>query len=217
MRYVKNKMNPLSLEELLNFIVEGRDPPTNSITITFDDGYKDFYTSAYPILKKFEIPAAVFLATGFISSSDIEEVKNHLGSGLMLSWLDIESIADDDLIRFGAHTQTHGNLSKLSREIAESEILTSKHKVEEHTLYPCNLFAYPFGYYNDDVKELIRYIGFKCALTTNPGRVSASSDLFELGRIEVVDDSPEFMFILPELPYTFVSLYLIIWKRSGYV
>jgi len=71
MAYISKKYNLLSLKELTEILKKNQSPPSKSIVITFDDGWRDNYQNAYPIMKKYNIPAAIFLATDFIDSDNL--------------------------------------------------------------------------------------------------------------------------------------------------
>lgn len=71
MRYLSEAYNPVSLERIAQHIQEGTSLPPKAIAVTFDDGYRDNYENAYPILKKYGIPATMFLATSYIGTGDI--------------------------------------------------------------------------------------------------------------------------------------------------
>ena len=66
LQYLAKHCNVMTFDDLYNAINKDGKLPKNSTIITFDDGYKDNFTVAYPILKKFDIPATIFLTTGFI-------------------------------------------------------------------------------------------------------------------------------------------------------
>src|SRR3990170_2672732 len=68
-QYIKHRMTPISLGELTQRIAAGRKLPPKAIALTFDDGYEDNYTNAYPVLKQYGVPATIFLITGFVGSS----------------------------------------------------------------------------------------------------------------------------------------------------
>jgi len=68
-QYIKTRMTPISLGELTQRIAAGRPLPPRAIAVTFDDGYEDNYTNAYPVLKQYGVPATIFLITGFVGSS----------------------------------------------------------------------------------------------------------------------------------------------------
>lgn len=68
MRFLRRAMLPLSLRDVVAAVQQGRGLPPRSVVVTFDDGYLDNFTVAYPILRKYEIPATVFVATGFVQT-----------------------------------------------------------------------------------------------------------------------------------------------------
>jgi peptidoglycan/xylan/chitin deacetylase (PgdA/CDA1 family) len=71
MKYLQSTHEIISLEKLIQAVTEKKTLPKKTAIITFDDGYKDNYTEAYPILKKYKIPATIFVTTGHIETDDI--------------------------------------------------------------------------------------------------------------------------------------------------
>lgn len=68
LHFIKEKMNPVSLEDIVSFVNGKKDIPDRAVAVTLDDGYMDNYTNAFPLLKQYGIPATIFLATGFIDN-----------------------------------------------------------------------------------------------------------------------------------------------------
>ncbi len=71
MRFLRDVMHPIPLTELAERVRQGEHPPPGSIAVTFDDGYRDNFTRAHPILMKHRIPATIFVATAFIESKEV--------------------------------------------------------------------------------------------------------------------------------------------------
>ena len=124
----------------------------NVVALTFDDGFLDNYQYAYPLLKKYNIKATIYLATQIegIEQLQAEQIQEMFNSGL---------------IEFGAHTQHHVNLLQIDDEQAYQEILKSKKDVET-LISDCRSFAYPYGRFNEKHVEMVRQIGFKNAVST---------------------------------------------------
>ena len=68
LNYIKSRMNPVKLSDVIRYNNQQHDLPTDSVALTFDDGYLDNYTHAFPLLQKYNIPATIFLTTSYISN-----------------------------------------------------------------------------------------------------------------------------------------------------
>ena len=160
--------------------------PSSKVIITFDDGYRDNYLNAYPVLRKFNFPATVFLTTGLIGTDDKFNRYAHLRERDMLDWQEINEMLENG-ISFGAHTVSHPHLPKLSYDEQKREILQSYTCVNEHVPSHKRLstFCYPYGEYNSDTLKIVQNAGLKCALSVVQGVNTPQTPLHELKRIEV--------------------------------
>lgn len=165
----------IAFDELVEGIKQNRKFARNTVVIHFDDGYDNNYTNAFPILKKYQLPAMVFLV------SDAIGVKK----GFM-TWAQVKEMEASGVLA-GAHTRTHQYLPRLTREQAIDQIAGSKRVIEEQLGHPIFHMVYPSGGFNDDVKLLVKEAGYKAAATTNRGRDKLNRDLFELNRIRMKD------------------------------
>ena len=157
-------MPPAKFEQLLQYLAEKKavfcfvseldqyQGQRNVFALSFDDGFMDNYQYAYPLLKKYQAKATIYLAT------QIEGIEK-------LSIDQIHEMSDSGLIEFGAHTQHHVNLLKLSDDQAFAEMQASKQDVEA-LVGRCPSFAYPFGRFNARHQQMAKEIGFKNAVST---------------------------------------------------
>lgn len=113
----------------------------NPIAITFDDGYEDNYIVAYPILKKYNMKATIFVVAGMIGK------ENYLTKEQM------KEMSDSGLVTIQSHTFSHQNLCELDEEELEIELKQSQSILEEITQKKVTALAYPFGSYNDIVMK----------------------------------------------------------------
>ncbi len=179
MEYLSKKgYQTISPDDLLGFVQGGRTLPERSVLITFDDGYKDNFTYAYPTLKKYKFKATIFLVTQYIGK------KNGWsdGSEEILSWEEIEEMKGEGF-SFGSHTHTHPNLLELPQDKVLSEIEDSKRILEERLGEAISFFAYPYGKFNSEIKEIVKEAGYLGAFSTLPGKNGIDEDPFLLRRI----------------------------------
>lgn len=166
-------MPPQKFEQLLQYLakknsifcfvseLEQYQGRKNVVALSFDDGFLDNYEYAYPLLKKYQAKATIYLAT------QIEGIEK-------LNVAQIQDMAGSGLVEFGAHTQHHVNLLKLSDEEAYAEMQASKQDVERIVGY-CPSFAYPFGRFNPKHQQMAKQIGFVNAVSTRK-KVEAYSE-----------------------------------------
>ena len=174
----RNHYNVVSLESLRGYYEGNRKFPARTIAVTLDDGYEDNYTYAFPVLKKYNIPATVFI------------VVSQVGRPGRLSWEQIKEMLASGLVSFGSHTMTHPFLTVIdSDEVLKNEISGSKKELENKLKTPVDLFCYPNGRVNPKVEQVVRDSGYLLAVATNPGRKFSSRDPFALKRLRISENS----------------------------
>ncbi len=134
------------------------------IVITFDDGYDDTYTQAFPVLKN----------NGFIGTFFI--IRDYTGREGRLNDSQISEMQKAGM-EFGSHTLSHPDLTKISLDEARSQIFDSKGE--------WLTFCYPAGKFNDGVVNLVKEAGYLAAVTTKIGIARETSNLFELPRVRI--------------------------------
>ncbi|WP_374089783.1 polysaccharide deacetylase family protein [Methylomicrobium lacus] len=150
--------------------------------ITFDDGLRDFYTTAFPILEKFAFKATVFLTSGLIN-------KTFLTGYECLKVQEIKELVKSN-VEFGSHTVNHPQLKKLSKDEIVYELIKSKQMIEEIIGYPVSLFSYPYRFPEENAAftkmfgMILSDHGYTAGVTTSIG-------------LSTVDDIPLFLRRLP--------------------
>ena len=188
-RFFKRHFDVVPLREQVVASREGR-AMGGSLSITFDDGYRDNYEVAAPILKDLGLHATFFLTSGFIESNVVPFWDEELASPpKWMSWQQVRSLSDDGF-EIGCHTHTHIDMGKAPVEKIRSELRTSRRMLEEHTGKPVTLFAYPFGArgnIRDEAVQVVREEGFECCVSCCGGRNDAIADNFHLNRLPISD------------------------------
>lgn len=180
MHFLKKRgYKSLSLKELIEVINNKKVLPKKTFVITFDDGSRNCYLNAYPILNKYGFRATVFIVINEIDKTithprsapekrlSLEEMNN-----LSKFW-DIES-----------HSLSHRDLTKISADELTAELKYSLEKLKKMTGKEIILFCYPYGNYNSEVITKVKKFGYRAACTTKPGLVSNHTDPYALLRIE---------------------------------
>ncbi len=143
----KNGYTPISLDTLYGIYNGQASVAGKPVVLTFDDGYIDFYTNAFPILKRFNFHAVSFISTGLV------------GGGYYMNWNQIKEIQSSGLVTFEAHSVNHVNLPSLSYARVLQELQDSKNVLQSQTGYPVNFVAYPGGASNGSVQWAAQQAG----------------------------------------------------------
>lgn len=180
MRFLKsNHYNVLPLQEIAALIKEKKRIPPKAIAITFDDGYKDNYLYALPVLKEYNLPATVFIIINEVGRAQADR----------LSWDEIKEMQDSGVITFGSHAVGPDPLVKIeSDEGLRREIFDSKKILEQKLGRTVFAFSYPEGRFNDKIRGLVIEAGYKLAVATNPGKNFADDDIFALKRLRMSEN-----------------------------
>jgi peptidoglycan/xylan/chitin deacetylase (PgdA/CDA1 family) len=137
------------------------------VALTFDDGYVDTYTTAFPMLKERRIPFMLYLATEPIETG---RPLGPSGAADPLRWDQIIDMLGSGLANVGSHTHRHSDLRNLPGEAVEEELATSDSLIERRLgLRPAH-FAYPWGYWSEAAADVVnaRYRTAAIAGTPRP-------------------------------------------------
>ncbi|ADU29695.1 polysaccharide deacetylase family protein [Evansella cellulosilytica] len=174
----------LTAKELQLFLKGELGIPKNSVVITFDDGFKDNYYEAYPVLKEHDFHAINFIITSFINVRDVDHDPTY---SQYLSVSDVEKGCD--VFEYQSHTYNFHERTfnfkaflevKPNDEIKE-DLLSSINNLNDNK----RAFAYPYGEYNDRTITILEEIGFEMAFTTAYTNAKVGDNLYEIPRKEV--------------------------------
>jgi peptidoglycan/xylan/chitin deacetylase (PgdA/CDA1 family) len=164
---------------------QGATLPRNIVAITFDDGYRDNYTAAWPVLQEHGFPATIFLVTGSVGGTSRWR-EGSLGRAPMLTWAQVREMARSG-VAFGAHTVTHPRLTSLDLESAGRELADSRDQIEQVLGRPVLSVAYPYSQVDPQIRALADRCGYRLGCTYRPGYVGpAGWDALALERIAIL-------------------------------
>ena len=166
-----NSYNAIFVRDLGRTFYRQDSIPAHPIILTFDDGYGDFYTTVFPLLKKYNMKAVLYVIVnavdkpGYITSAQAKEM------------------AHSGYVEIGSHTMDHVNLKKANDKDAYNQLFESKKKLSEIIGKPVEDFAYPFGFFSDRDRSIVNKVGYLTAASTYPGVMQSYKDRFSLFRL----------------------------------
>jgi peptidoglycan/xylan/chitin deacetylase (PgdA/CDA1 family) len=172
----------LPLLQAAEDVLQGSSFQQRLCAISFDDGYETVYHEAFPVLQRHGMTATVFLTVGGQKEGGQDCRLPSLNGRTMLSWGQIREMHRWG-VSFGAHTLTHPDLTRLAPERLEAEIRDSQARIEDALGTPVPCFAYPYGRYNQRIREMTRRY-FACACSDRLGMIGAGSDVYALNRVD---------------------------------
>lgn len=185
MNYLKKQgFTFYTASELIDFYRASGAFPVKAVTLTFDDGWKDNYTNAFPILRDLQIKATIFLVPSCVGQTTAKVVADGENAREHLSLGDIKEMSAFG-IEFGSHTLNHKLLHRISDEEIEFEVVESKREIENLTQKPCRVLAYPAGFYTDAAQQAVKNAGYIAAFSTIYAD-RESINLYALNRIEIL-------------------------------
>ena len=177
---------PITFRQFIDFLETDKEIPEKSLIITFDDGWKNQYIYALPVLKKYN-----FTATFFI-------VVNQIGGNLFMNWKELKELLNNGM-EIGSHTITHPNLRQVPSSQLISEIKNSKIILEENLDYQIEVFAYPYGIFDSKIIDVVRQSKYKAARTTLEGVDQNIKKMYTLRATQIYDNLSQLKGLFPPL------------------
>jgi peptidoglycan/xylan/chitin deacetylase (PgdA/CDA1 family) len=166
MKYLKdNGYRVISPRQLVDFLEYRRQIPKKSVLITMDDGYKSVYEVAWPILKKYDFTATLFVYTDYVGISK-----------KAISWDELRILKANGFT-VGSHSVAHSDLTKKNQDETEEdfqnrlkkEIFLSKQIIDARLGQDTLFFSFPYGRYNANLMKMVQSAGYKIAVTVDRG------------------------------------------------
>lgn len=161
--------------------------------LSFDDGFRNNYVNAVPILRRLRIPCLFFVPSSYLGG-DYDAVRHYCTEATdyagvieMLRWSDLEQMLEDGF-DIGSHTRTHARFSDISTspERMRKEILGSKQELEHRLGYTCSTISWPYGTIDDadhQSLKMVKQSGYEACFGAFRGTVVAGkTNLFAIPR-----------------------------------
>jgi peptidoglycan/xylan/chitin deacetylase (PgdA/CDA1 family) len=183
--HIKWLSNTYDIVDLPDVLVSGEN---KKVALTFDDGYVSFYDCVYPILKKYSIPATVF-----VIGKTLQEPDSH-GNEECMAVDQLTDLKESPLVTIGSHTMTHPHLSKIS-DISdiEYEINGGTEYIESEVGIDIQRFCYPHNDWSEDARDVVSKTH---DIAVNGGEVYIPKqvDIYRIPRIDAAKSLPVLKF-----------------------
>ena len=164
----------VDLAEVVAYLERGQRLPRRHLVITFDDGYEETSSIAWPLLKRFGFPSTVFVTPA------------EVGLPGFLTWEQIADLAREGMT-IGSHTMHHSYLPLVREERLPEELVESKRIIEARIGRPVHFVSYPIGGFTPQAQTVVKQAGYLAACTTNRTANGASIDRYALRRIKITE------------------------------
>jgi peptidoglycan/xylan/chitin deacetylase (PgdA/CDA1 family) len=205
MRYLSEQgFTTLTISDLIEAMSGRVAMPRKPVVVTFDDGFADFYEAALPVLQQYGQTATLYVVSGAVGKTSTWLDSIGGGARPMVSWSNLIEIQKCG-IEIGAHTVTHAALDLLPTAAVKDEIANSKRMLEDGLGRPVVSFAYPFGYQNATVRDVVKAEGYSSACAVQYRMCVPHDDPFALPRHIALDgwDNKTFAAVLEGRPQRF--------------
>ncbi len=166
---IERGYSPILISDYYDAIIRGEELPENPIAVTFDDGYLSNYEIAYPILKRLNIPATIFIVTSTVGMTP----ESGIVSEPHFTWEQAREMQQSGIIDIYSHSHTHRNMAHLTVPELQVELRLSKYLIEKNIGKNCFIFAYPFGGYSENTARMAKYAGYRMQILVNDTTSSA--------------------------------------------
>jgi peptidoglycan/xylan/chitin deacetylase (PgdA/CDA1 family)/2-polyprenyl-3-methyl-5-hydroxy-6-metoxy-1,4-benzoquinol methylase len=173
----------IAIDEWVTALREQRPLAGRPVLITFDDGYDDFASSAWPILERHGFTATVFIVTDLVGGT-ADWDRSFGNPARLMDWHDIQKLSRQG-VDFGSHTTTHQLLPEISFDEVLSAAINSRTTLESKIGKEVVSIAYPWGGHDEAIQAAFATCGYKVGLTTKPGFSFLSDSIMALPRVEI--------------------------------
>lgn len=164
--------HPVNFNQVRAYFAGAAGLPSRPVVITLDDGYRDLYTAAYPILRSHGFTAVAYIVPNFVGWPQYV-TREHV--------LEL----DRNGIEIASHTMNHANLAKMSWGSAMYELGESKRWLETLVGHPVIDFAYPSGQFNRQTVAAVEAAGYDTAVTEQVSLMHSRADRYTWARVRV--------------------------------
>jgi peptidoglycan/xylan/chitin deacetylase (PgdA/CDA1 family) len=182
----------LSMRELMPYVTGERQGKV--VGLTFDDGYRNVYQNALPVLREQDFTATNYFVARQLDGGNVWDYEKNIAHSDLMSQDELRDWAAAGM-EVGSHTLDHPYLPKLSPELADYQIRQSRLELEQVLGSAVTAFCYPYGGETPELRAMVRRAGYTNATTTKGGLARSQDDVYGLPRVSVSRSTNIFRFL----------------------
>lgn len=207
-KFLAENYSVVPLERIVDYAKNKINLPSKTVAITFDDGFKDFYSTAFPILKKYNMPVTVFI------TSALDNDPKRLGIyAEIMNWEDVVELSKQGVV-FGSHGVHHLDFRFLTSDDEKAEIINSKMEIEKKIGRPVRYFAFPYGRMKKGQNEILKSSGYEAGFSIKQKLICVGDDIYFIKR-SIVDRGQTFIIFKARLTKS-LDWWTALWKKYKY-
>jgi len=158
--------------------------PPRPVTLTFDDAYEDFYTTALPVLRRHGFPATLFVPTAYVGRPMELNASTGEAQRRIMSWSALRDVVTEG-VEVGSHSHTHAQLDLVPEDLVRNEVTRSRHLLEDQLGVPVEGFSYPFGYWSRSARAAVAAVDYRYGVAVADLMMTPGDDMLTLPRLTV--------------------------------
>lgn len=170
---------------------EGRGHLRPQVALTFDDAYVNFYDTVWPVLRKLDLPATLFVPVGFVEGTSPAPITGTADLA-PCSWSQLDELSREGgngSFKIGSHTWSHPDLTTLEEPRIREELSDSHRRLEDRLGRRVTAFCYPRARWNRRVETLVAEI-YELAVVGGGARLRRRTPRLRVPRISIRRDMP---------------------------
>ncbi len=188
MEFLRNQVELCHLNDALR-LKNGETFKKTTVAVTFDDGYENFYTHAFPVIQEFQIPVMLFVPVNFIDRKMQAPIRSKITIP-PCSWEQIREMLSTGLVSIGSHSMSHPDLRRIPEAAAHAEISESREQLEQQTGVSVSCFAYPKALWSRQLENIVRKFYDSAVVASGTKMRAETFNPYRLSRIPIRSDMP---------------------------
>lgn len=195
MRFLADSFDVISYDSAIASLESGEQTRKDAVVLTFDDGFSDFHTKAFPLLKELSLPATLFVSTGFVEGKSHNPLSIPLPDNIEpVSWQMLKEMHDSGFVTIGAHSHSHREFTGMSPQEVRNDLEQSNALFHENLGFVPRHFAYPRAKFDEKAESVVRKFYESAAISSGAKALGKHFDRYRIPRVPIRRSDAFFFF-----------------------